>query len=214
MANSGLYGRRQQVQSVLHAIAMVGLHRLTHIAVTAALWRGMPNRTAPFVKGWWRHSVATALIGEHTATLPIDHAYTAGLLHGIGQLALFEQSGQDYYRLVNDVVSNGLDLQESEQAVYGTDHAELAGLILGAWDLPEVVQDAAALHHWPNPGSDLADAVQIGCVVAEHVGFGACGCHRQLAAQDFSAPVAEVIGNQHLLEVFATEVNSIECSLM
>jgi hypothetical protein len=51
-------------------------------------------------------------------------------------------------------------------------------------------------------------------VVAEHIGFGACGCHLQLAAQKFSAPVAEVIGNQHLLDVFATEVNSIECSLL
>jgi HD-like signal output (HDOD) protein len=214
MANSGIYGRRQQVQSVLHAIAMVGLHQLTRVVVTAALWRGMPNRTAPFMKAWWRHSVATALIAEHSSVLPIDHAYTAGLLHGVGQLALFVLGSQDYLRLVNDSVASGLDLQEDERAAYGTDHAELAGLILEAWGLPEVVQDAAALHHWPNAGSELTDAVQIGCVAAEHIGFGACGCHRQLVAEDFSAPLAAVIGNKHLLEVFATEVNSIECSLI
>lgn len=214
MANSGLYGRGQEVQSVLHAIAMVGLHRLTHIAVTAALWRGVPNRTSPFMKAWWRHSVASALISEHSSMLAIDHAYTAGLLHAVGQLALFDGAGQDYALLVNDTVAAGLDLQENERAAYGTDHAELAGLILEAWGLPEVVQDAAALHHWPNPGSELADSVQIGCVAAEYIGFGACGCHRQLAAEDFSAPVADVIRNQHLLEVFATEVNNIECSLI
>ena len=213
MANSGLYGRRQQVQSVLHAIAMVGLHRLTHIVVTAALWRGMPQRTSPFVKGWWRHSVAAALIAEHSARLPIDHAYTASLLHGVGQLALFEHAGQDYSRLVSGAVSNGVDLLETERAAYATDHAELAGLILDAWDLPEIVQDAAALHHWPNPGSELGAAVQVGCVVAEHIGFGACGCHLKLAG-NLSGAVAEVIGNQHQLDVFATEVNSIECSLM
>jgi HD-like signal output (HDOD) protein len=193
---------------------MVGLHRLTHIVVTAALWRGMPHRSSPFVKGWWRHSVASALIAEHTAALPIDHAYTASLLHGVGQLALFEHAGQDYSQLVSDSVSGGLDLIETERAAYATDHAEVAGLILEAWDLPQVVQDAAALHHWPNAGSELAASVQVGCVVAEHIGFGACGCHLQLAAQKFSAPVAEVIGNQHLLDVFATEVNSIECSLL
>ena len=185
MANSGLFARRQEIVSVLHAIAIVGLQRLTHIAVTAALWRGIPNRTSPFMKAWWRHSVAAALIGEQTAALPIDHAYTAGLLHGVGQLALFEDGGQDYVQLVNDSISSGLDLQENERAAYGTDHAELAGLILEAWGLPEVVQDAAALHHWPNAGGKLADAVQLGCVVAEHIGFGACGCHRQLAAEAF-----------------------------
>src|ERR1700676_564813 len=113
MANSGMYGGRQPVQSVLHAIAMVGLHRLTRLAVTAALWRGIPNRTSLFMKAWWRHSVATALIAEHSALLPIDHAYTAGLLHAVGQLALFERAGQEYVDLVNDSVASGLDLQEN-----------------------------------------------------------------------------------------------------
>jgi hypothetical protein len=74
MANSGLYARRQEIVSVLHAIAIVGLQRLTQIVVTAALWRGIPNRTSPFMKAWWRHSVATALIGDQTAVLPVDHA--------------------------------------------------------------------------------------------------------------------------------------------
>ncbi len=214
MANSGLYGRGQEVQSVLHAIAMVGLHRLARMAVTAALWRGMPKRASPFMKSWWRHSVATALIAEHSSMLAIDYAYTAGLLHGIGQLALLEHAPEDYPALVSDAVASGLDLQENERAAYGTDHAELAGLILEAWGLPEVVQDAAALHHWPNVGSELADSVQIGCIASEHIGFGACGCHRQLAAENYSPAVAEVLANQHLLEVFATEVNNIECSLI
>jgi len=214
MANSGLFARRQEIVSVLHAIAIVGLERLTHMAVTAALWRGIPNRTSPFMKAWWRHSLATALIGEQTTKLRIDHAYTAGLLHGVGQLALFEVAGQSYVQLVNDSVSSGLDLQENERVTYKTDHAELAGLILEAWGLPEILQDAAALHHWPNVGGDLGEAVQLGCVVAEHIGFGACGCHRQLTAEALPAPVAEVIGNKAVLEVFATEVNSIECSLM
>src|SRR4029077_8006380 len=125
--------------------------------------------------------------------------------HGVGQLALIEVGGQGYTLLVNDSISSGLDLQENERPAYGTDHAELAGLILEAWGLPEVLQDAAALHHWPNAGGKLGEAVQLGCVVAEHIGFGACGCHRQLA-EVLPAPVAEVIGNKALLEGFATEV--------
>jgi HD-like signal output (HDOD) protein len=214
LANSGLYARRQEIQSVLHAIAIVGLDRLTQMAVTAALWRGIPNRTSPFMKAWWRHNVATALIAEQTAGTPIDHAYTAGLLHGVGQLALFEHAAQDYVQLVNDSVANGLDLLQNERTAYGIDHAELGGIILESWGLPEVLQDAASLHHWPNVGGKVADAVQLGCVVAEHIGFGACGGHRQLAADVLPHPVTEVIGNKPLLDVFATEVNNIECSLL
>jgi len=214
VANSGLYGRGHEIQSVLHAIAIVGLHRLTRIVVTAALWRGIPNRTSPFMKAWWRHSLATAIIAEQSAALPIDHAYTAGLLHAIGQLALAEHGGEDYAALVQDALADGTDLLEIERATYGTDHAELAAFILESWGLPESLQDAAALHHWPNPMSDLAETIQTGCIVAEHIGFGACGCHRQLTAQALPAETAELLGNQHLVEVFATEVNSIECSLV
>jgi len=214
LANSGLYSRRQEIQSVLHAIAIVGLDRITQMAVTAALWRGIPNRTSPFVKAWWRHNVATALVAEQTATTPIDHAYTAGLLHGVGQLALFEHAAQKYVELVHDSFTNGLDLQQAERSAYGLDHAELGGLILESWGLPEVLQHAASLHHWPNVGGKVADAVQLGCVVAEHIGFGACGCHRQLAAEVLPAAVAEVIANKPLLDVFSTEVNNIECSLI
>lgn len=214
MANSGLFARRQEIQSVLHAIAIVGLHRVSHLAVTAALWRGIPNRNSPFMKAWWRHSVATALISEDFSKVQADYAYTAGLLHGVGQLALFEAAGPEYFNLVNASIANNLDLQEAERAAYGTDHAELAGLILEAWGLPESVQDAAALHHWPNAGDKLPEAVQTGCIVAEHIGFGACGGHRQLATGDFPPAVAEVIANKKVLDEFATAVNGIECSLM
>ena len=214
VANSGLYGRGHQIHSVLHAIAIVGLHRLMRVVVTAALWRGLPNRTSPFMKSWWRHSLATAMVAEHSATLPVDHAYTAGLLHGIGQLALMEHGGADYATLATDSVAGGLDLQERERELFGIDHAELAALILESWGLPEVIQDAAGLHHWPNPMNDLAEAVQIGCMVAEHVGFGACGCHRVLAAQAVPPQIAAIIQNQPLLDVFATEVNNIECSFV
>ena len=214
VANSSLYNRRQPVQSILHAIAMVGLQRLTRIAVTGALWRGLPSRPPMFVKSWWRHSLAAAIVAERYSVLPVDYAYTAGLLHGIGQLALFQHAADRYAGMVHESVSNGASLEENERAAYGTDHAELAGFILEAWGLPERVQDAAALHHWPATGGALTDAVQIGCAVAEYVGFGACGCHQQLAAENFSPALSEVIANQTLLDSVATEVNGIECSLL
>src|SRR5208282_3665181 len=67
LANSGLYGRRVEVDSVLCAIAILGCGRLSQIAVTAALWRGLRHRSVPFVRDWWRHSVATALIARHSS---------------------------------------------------------------------------------------------------------------------------------------------------
>ena len=102
LANSGLYGRRFEVCSIMQAIALLGIGRISQMVVTAALWRGLPRRTAPFVAGWWRHSIASALIAQQwNKDLPGDHAYTAALLHGVGQLALFEDSRRSIRRWFN-----------------------------------------------------------------------------------------------------------------
>ena len=69
LANSGFYGRRSTVQSILHAIALVGIRKLTGIVVTAALWKALPRQRSPFIRDWWRHSLASALVGWRATPL-------------------------------------------------------------------------------------------------------------------------------------------------
>ncbi len=215
MANSGLYARRQEIVSVLHAIAMVGLQPAdTDRGHRSALARH-PQPDLPL-----HESLVAPLPGDgahrrangRAAHRPRVHGRPAPRGRTTG--AVFEHAAQENVRLVGNSVTDGLDLMGNERAVYGTDHAELAGHILEAWGLPEVLQDAAALHHWPNVGGKLADAVQLGCVVAEHIGFWqACGYLPKRAAGEFSRPWPKIIKNKSMLDVFMTEVNSIECSL-
>ena len=215
LANSGLYGRRFEVRSVLHAIAMLGFEKLTQIAVTAALWRGLPRarRTAPFVRDWWRHSIAAALIARASSKeLPLDFAYTAALLHGVGQLALFEDAPRDYPNLVDRAYADGHDLLARERDAFDVDHAALAGLLLESWGLPETLCDAAARHDDASASTRLELAVQVGCAGAEYAGFGRCGCHRRLAA-GVPEPLAELLAGDYTLDMIVVGVNEIECSL-
>jgi putative nucleotidyltransferase with HDIG domain len=208
LANSGLYSRRVPIQSVLHAIAMLGLTRISQLTLTAAVFHGLPRRTSPWMRDWWRHSVASAIVAEHAASgkLSMDFAYTAGLLHAIGQLALFQEAPEEYPKLVDDVYASGGDLLARERDQFGTDHAELAGWILAEWRLPESVQEAAAKHHCFNATDRIAAAVQLGCLTAEHRGFGGCGNPAR------PEPVA-VPSNRHFEEL-ATRINGLECSLV
>ncbi len=213
LANSGLYGRWLRIGSLLEAIARLGTGRLSQVAITAALWRGLPRRTAPFVREWWRHSIAAALLAQQcTQDLPTDHAYTAALLHGIGQLALFEDAPNDYPNLVERAYASGLDLLECESEVFHVDHASLAGLILESWGLPEKLCEAVAEHHGADYDRGLALAVQTGCVTAEHVGFGRCGCPEHPGAE-VTAPTAALLADPTLLESLVVQINQIECSL-
>ena len=217
LANSGFYGRRGAVRSILHAIAMVGMDRLTTMVITAALWKALPANPSPFVKGWWRHSLASALVAERVGSkmLKMDYAYTAGLLHGIGQLALFQYSHEYYAKVIDLASATGDDLTDHERRTFGADHAEVAESILGQWNLPPSVRDAVAHHHELRPAaSPLAHAVYIGCCAAEYVGFGKCGCERYIEAGEIPGGVTALIEGKYLPEGLAQEVNAIECSLM
>lgn len=213
LANSGLYGRRVEVDSILCAIAILGCGKLSQIAVTAALWRGLPRRSAPFMRDWWRHSIAAALIArQNSDERSKDFAYTAALLHGVGQLALFQDAPQEYPRFVESAYADGIDLVMREREVFGVDHASLAGTILESWALPEKFCEAVARHHDETAATGLALSVQTGCVGAEFAGFGLCGC-RELLAGDVPGPLAELFAGEYF-DVLVAGVNGIECSLV
>jgi HD-like signal output (HDOD) protein len=212
LANSGLYGRRFEVRSILQAIAMLGAGIIGEVAVTAALWRGLPRRTAPFVREWWRHSIAAALVARDSGeNLSVDLAYTAALLHGMGQLALFEDAPQDYPKLIERAYADELDLLACEREVFGVDHAALSGLLLESWGLPKTLSTSVAEHHDASAATGLAFAVQTGCAGAEHFGFGRCGC--QHCHSDGHDPMAELLASDYLLDTLVDKVNQIECSL-
>jgi len=214
LANSGMYGRQvAPVQSVLHAMAILGLRNISRIALTAALSNGFPSSTTSWTRSWWRHSIASALIADHVgvAELHLDFAYTAGLLHAIGQLALFQNAPEEYPKLVEEARSSNADLLEYERRRFGVDHVELSGLILAEWGLPQGLLQAVLRGHISNSADPLAAAVHAGCWYAESVGFGQCGC---LPEQKENVPghSAETL-DKYLLDVLTIEVNRIECSL-
>jgi HD-like signal output (HDOD) protein len=216
LANSGFYGRRSSVHSILNAIALVGIKTLSGIVVTAAIWKALPRQRSPFLTDWWRHSVASALISAQEAkqSMNTDSAYTASLLHGLGQLALAQYAPDRYYAILTAASSSGNDLLESERESFGADHAELAARILQHWKIPPVIQEAVASHHVADCSHKLAGAVRTGCIAAEYMGFGKCGNHGLIASGELPAPVAQMIETRHFLDGLAQRLNGIECSLL
>jgi HD-like signal output (HDOD) protein len=207
LANSGMYGRSVAIQSVLQAVAMLGVKNISRIAVTAALSNGFPRPAPPWMRGWWRHSIAAALIADHVGigTLDLDYGYTAALLHTIGQLALYRNAPEAYSHLVESTAATKSDLLAAEREEFGIDHAELAGLVLAKWGLPRSLQTAVSRCHSLGPLDPLTSAVQAGCYYAESEGFGRCGTNASAAPRSSKKSL-----DQYLQEVLAIEVNRLE----
>jgi len=165
LANSSLYGMSRQVTSISDATAILGLRSLRSVATAAGLAGSFASvHCAGFdFKAFWRHTIGTALCARALAQAlrtNEETAFTLGLLHDIGQLALASNfpeatAGALQYQRAHDC--HGL---EAERATLGTDHCAVGGLIAEHWHFAPAIVAAIAGHHEP-PMTGAADVVHV-----------------------------------------------------
>jgi putative nucleotidyltransferase with HDIG domain len=165
LANSSLYGLQVKVTTIQQAITFIGFQSTRHLIAAAAI-------TASFSEGachgfddkaFWRHSVATATCAKSLARmlrLNQDYAFTAGLLHDIGRLALVTSFPSHYEKVIAYRAAHDCYMLEAERAVLGVDHV-VAGLALAAhWNFSDTMRLAIAGHHAPEaPGAGFLAAI-------------------------------------------------------
>ncbi len=107
------------------------------------------------------HAVEVACLARELAPL-IDAdpgaAFSAGLLHDVGQLLLLRRDPSGYADLLRSGVSHA-ELLDGEKAHYDTDHALLGAEYLLELRLPDLVADAVADHHDPFVSSSATTIV-------------------------------------------------------
>jgi HD-like signal output (HDOD) protein len=177
VSNSPLYGLSRHVDSVSHAVVVLGGDAVKRLAVTVALGRF----THKFMKhkGLWRcwtHSVACALIAEDLAGFAgqgRDRAYTAGLLHDIGRLALLSCYPAEYENLLAVAVENDFDFRTTERRLFQIDHCSAGQWLCKSWNLPSDITEAIACHHEPDPApGSLTSLIAVSDSLAICLGYG------------------------------------------
>jgi HD-like signal output (HDOD) protein len=156
LVNSALYSFQGTVNSVRHAVAILGLNKLRNVALGMSISRMWSQvRTPP---GWSvarfnLHSVASGVLADlisQQVDVPYpEGGFVAGLLHDIGKLLIAISLPDEFARIVELIGSREGTELEWELEVIGTTHAELSGAVLTRWNLPAPIQQAAMFHHAP-----------------------------------------------------------------
>ncbi len=177
VSNSPLYGLSRRVDSVSHAVVVLGGDAVKRLALTIALGRF----TQSFMKHkglrrCWDHSVACGLIAEGLAAFAgqsWDRAYTTGLLHDVGRLALLACYPNEYENLLAVVAENDFDLRTTEMKLFEVDHCRVGHWLSQSWNLPPDMVEAIASHHEPDliPGS-LASLIAVADNLTAALGYG------------------------------------------
>jgi putative nucleotidyltransferase with HDIG domain len=146
LVNSALYARRGTVNSVRHALSLLGIEKVRNAVLGMSLTRMWNKVSVPHsfsMAGFDMHSAAVAILSDLLAQrLPVDYpegAFVAGLLHDLGRLLIAMSLPERYEILTLD----------SELDVLGFTHAELSAEALAIWNLPQAIQTAVRYHHAP-----------------------------------------------------------------
>ncbi len=154
LVNSAGFGLAQRITTIQPAVAYLGVELLKGLVLTARIFTLMEHKP---VRGFslerlQQHSVLTArlarrLLGDSPSA---EDAFTAGILHDVGEVVLALGFPDRFARVVQSDRLGSRSVSGREELIFGVSHAEVGAYLLGVWGLPFSIVEAIAHHHRPS----------------------------------------------------------------
>lgn len=156
LVNSACFGPMKSVTRIDQAVDYLGLELIRNLALTVNAFASLeqtPSSSVVSFEAQQQHSFLTAKVASRLFPDPqkAQDAFTAGLLHDVGNMAL-ELCVPERFPVCPDQVG-------------GTTHAEVGAYLLGLWGLPYPIVETVAYHHYPAGAAettfDLPSAINV-----------------------------------------------------
>jgi HD-like signal output (HDOD) protein len=156
IANSPYYGLTVPASSVRQASALLGSQTLLELITIVSTSRIMGQALTGYgfsSTSVWKHSLTVSSLSKDIADRKypelLSDAFNAGLIHDSGMIILDEYMAERK-RPGQNPSPDESELIETEKALFGFDHAEIAASFLEKWHLPQVQTKAIKYHHRPS----------------------------------------------------------------
>ncbi len=203
VANSALYARQREISTLQTAITLLGFKNIKSLVIlTSASNLFTKGPSSSFYEHFWRHSVMSAfltreLITRNFSSLSADEGFLAGLLHDIGQVAMYHADPQNYQVIFEN--------RETEKEYFDVTHKEVGEKALSRWNFPQVFIDTAKEHGMVNITSEHRSfilAVSIADILADSLVFGSVSPAKQELLEKFMEHTGI---SENEIEYFKTE---------
>ncbi len=168
VANSALINRGRPVEDINRAITRLGGVQVQELAMGISVSRafgGLPADQVS-VSAFWRHSVFCGAISRLIAWLVNapgkEQAFTAGLLHDIGELIIYSRRKEMVPELISTAQAFGVNEMThymAERSVLAFDHMMVGEHLAMNWSLPQLVRDCVAHHHEPDLDGEMLPVI-------------------------------------------------------
>ncbi|GHV28129.1 phosphohydrolase [Synergistales bacterium] len=181
LANSAYYGISRRITNISEAISYLGFKTIKSIVLAASVYKFMDSSFAGYAldRGeLWKHSQSVAAACRYVCTknrvCDPEAAYIGGLMHDIGKIVLNDYVRFGYSIILRLVEEDCVQFCDAERQVLGFDHAQVGGLVMEQWNLPDLYTCITTYHHtpWDLPEDKIPEYQSIVDVV--HVCNGIC----------------------------------------
>lgn len=165
LANSAFFGLSRIVNSVHHAVMLLGIDVIRALVLIDTV--GRTFKTDPSIASYewlWQHSfsigtaAASLMKAESNDRHQLALAWQAGILHDVGKLILACRFPDKFHLACNFARHQKKAMHEAEEAIFGCHHGQVGAYLLGLWGLPDGIVEAVAYHHRPDMRSGEAEA--------------------------------------------------------
>jgi putative nucleotidyltransferase with HDIG domain len=181
VANSALYARQKEITTLQMAIGLIGFKTIKSLVLllTASQFSRKFNMNG-FYGDFWRHSIVTAFVAReiyyrNKDRINQDLAFTLGLLHDIGKVALYNADPERYKKIMETAERERGCYSKVEREYLGTDHQEVGAALMNRWNLPEVYGKACGFHGLEgskNTTDIIIRNLAVADIVAGKMGYG------------------------------------------
>lgn len=180
LSNSAYYGYARRISNVREAVILLGMRTVRSVAIASSIIDAFKT---PEIEGFdrdllWAHSVCVGLVAEtiarHTRVAQPEDAFTAGVLHDVGKLAMLLAEPKRFEHVVR-MVRAGARYRDAEREVFeGIGHEHVGARLANRWKFPEELISAIRWHHpeqLPPRLDSLGDVVAVANHACNREGF-------------------------------------------
>lgn len=157
VVNSALYGLPGTINSIRHAVSLLGINKLRNATLSmsvARMWNQVKTPPGWSMASFNLHSAGVAILADLLAQrVSVDYpegAFAAGLFHDLGWLLVALGLPEEFKQIDRLCQQNEKWAFEYEVQVLGVTHADLSADALATWNLPERIQTAVRYHCTPD----------------------------------------------------------------
>ena len=152
LANSAYYGFPRRITTVRDAVVLLGFREVRAATIVASLIDSVPDNSNVDYDAFWQFSLTVGMLAEvlgRAENAHRDHAFTAGVLHNMGRLALDQVLPDALTEAIELARHTSISLHDAERRVLGYSDAEVGRELAERWAFPQSLVAAIGGHAAP-----------------------------------------------------------------